>query len=1110
MNNTVRGLVLGVLVSLVGTANSRAATQWWDTASAAALQPGPGTWSTNAGDLYWATNVNGVGGPFAWVDGNDAYFDTTIGATATVNGVTANSIIFNGPGSAPKPNLFFPGTGPLTIGAGGFTWLGTVNITTVGCDVVVSSDQRWTVQSSLASGGAFTGRVSGAAITVPVSANPGMGVVFANANNSFNGLAVYGLNSYRSGPGVTGYAGGTALGTGAVTTLGLPGGSLTNYGAMTLEGVGNKSTRIADLNIASPAFLNFNSTGSTNTLVGSNLTRVGRATLVILPQNSALGTREVITFTNGTSLLWANNIVAPWIVNASLGGRFLTYGPNGFSNAPSVNAFNGAVSATQSVVIGNATALSGPAYAQVLQMPTGGSLIDLAGNDLTLGDNTYAGLLATYNVSITNSGVTGALNFGTAEGHICVANGYTLLIGAPINGTGALTQFGQGILTISNAALYAGPLVLEGGTVNVIPTSDVTLSNGIVGMVSLVKAGPNTLTFSGSPGTNCVVGSLQVNGGALVLTNNARLVNLFVASYVGNAKPNTKAVVANGSSWNNRGNSLYVGSGAGATGDVLWIDGGGVGGSAVVTNATLLVGGGDATALGNTVIITNGGVLGTFGNSYIGNTSSSNTVIVTGSNSAWSAASGAYLYIGNGAGVNGNLLRVENGGTAWVPNRFYIGPNAGANGNGLWVRTGGSFSWGGDGSVIYFGAVSSTGNWITVSDGGLLTAASTAYIQFEGVSNVMTVAGTGTVVNSPVIVGNSQSSLGQLLIVTNGGTLISSRVGNVYAAYHGTNNTVVVTEPGSTWSVTASTDLRVGYDSGSAGNVAVSNTLRIVNGGAVNAIGSTALYVGGSTVAQSYNSVALASGGIFDGNAMTVGAGPGNNITNAGGVYQFSIAAPALTVPAANRIFINGGTISFRSITNADVFCNQGGKSLDSTTKMAWLGTNTFRLNNATNAAAGQTCTFASGTATNFARLELNNNSTYRGGAVTIGSGGSLMVSTGVSTVASNLTFLSGSKLEVTINATNDYSRLVVQGTNLTLGGTLQVSLGSAPPKAGATYQIVSATVPTAWNGSSFDNEPVVTPCYLGTPYPMSVRKDASGVSLLYYDLRKGTLLYIR
>ena len=84
------------------------------------------------------------------------------------------------------------------------------------------------------------------------------------------------------------------------------------------------------------------------------------------------------------------------------------------------------------------------------------------------------------------------------------------------------------------------------------------------------------------------------------------------------------------------------------------------------------------------------------------------------------------------------------------------------------------------------------------------------------------------------------------------------------------------------------------------------------------------------------------------------------------------------------------------------------GITVDELVKMTFQGNNAFRLNNATNTAGVATYTFDTGLgATNYARLELvNGNTAWRSTRLTIGSGGSMLVSNTRATISGLVTNL--------------------------------------------------------------------------------------------------------
>ena len=189
------------------------------------------------------------------------------------------------------------------------------------------------------------------------------------------------------------------------------------------------------------------------------------------------------------------------------------------------------------------------------------------------------------------------------------------------------------------------------------------------------------------------------------------------------------------------------------------------------------------------------------------------------------------------------------------------------------------------------------------------------------------------------------------------------------------------------------------------------------------------------------------------------------SLTNNGGVLQFTNASPTITPGAFGNFMITNGTVSFRGITNADVKCNQSGKALDSTNKVAFYGNNTFMLNAATNATTGQAYTFSSfyGT-TNWANLFMVNGSTrYRGSATD-----TLIFDVTASHIISN------TAAQIDLVYTNSgafvsYNSSVTFSSNATFNGTVSLSSnvlsssgvlvkGALTIGGGATLNISSVT----------------------------------------------------
>jgi T5SS/PEP-CTERM-associated repeat protein len=154
------------------------------------------------------------------------------------------------------------------------------------------------------------------------------------------------------------------------------------------------------------------------------------------------------------------------------------------------------------------------------------------------------------------------------------------------------------------------------------------------------------------------------------------------------------------------------------------------------------------------------------------------------------------------------------------------------------------------------------------------------------------------------------------------------------------------------------------------------------------------------------NNVKVLDGGTLESDHIRVQTG--NSITNFGGIYQFTTAAPEIAVTNGSPtgvIVLTNGTVSFRNVASADVFANvgTGGNQL---TNITFQGNNTFRLNNSSNATGTVAYNFNTGSgATNYTALELvNGGASWRSERLNIGSNGRMLVSNSLGTVAATFT----------------------------------------------------------------------------------------------------------
>ena len=338
-------------------------------------------------------------------------------------------------------------------------------------------------------------------------------------------------------------------------------------------------------------------------------------------------------------------------------------------------------------------------------------------------------------------------------------------------------------------------------------------------------------------------------------------------------------------------------------------------GSAWSNQATLYVG---YQGAGNQLIITNGGQVYST-NAFIGGafaSASNNAVIVSGSNSVWNIATD--LVIGSNAA--NNTLVITNGGQV-SDETALVGSDAGGNYNVSVLVTGTNSVWSNGPvliSVANAGGPANGGNAITVANGAQFISNGTVQIGNGAGTNtdIVLVTDPGTTWSNSLILQVSGSGSYNQFIVSNGATAYTGFSANI-GGNPNTSNGVVVTGPGSVWTVPG--NISIGQ-SGSG------SFLIVTNGGFVQTIKIFVAYVGGSSgvliIAGGTNeissdlqvgfpvgflgstgTVTVASGALFvtnsTGTARTVVAGSGTLILGAG------------TFKTDNLTVTNGGVVEY-------------------------------------------------------------------------------------------------------------------------------------------------------------------------------------------------------
>ena len=430
-----------------------------------------------------------------------------------------------------------------------------------------------------------------------------------------------------------------------------------------------------------------------------------------------------------------------------------------------------------------------------------------------------------FTVTGSTNGLTGTWNFSTV-GNNLVLN-YSFSTNVWTAGSGNLSAIG---ITNSSNLIFAGAVGSVTNNSQVTSLSSITFSNAATGRY----------TFSGSALTN---GS----GGIVNNSTRAQTVSLPLtlgADQTFNAASGNLTVSG---SIDNAGNTLTVAGAANTT-----ISGAMSGAGGLVKNdaGTLTLSG--SNTLGGDVNLEGG------------------TTTITGS-----VTNGGNVYSGN---VNSGVTLVVSNGTLNTAGQLIAGFNPGANNNTITVT--GSNAVVIAGSGIFLGYDVNTNNSLIVSNGAMVTTAGQLVVgsatNSGGGNNQIVISGAGSrfTAQGLLTVGDSTDSnsltvMGGGTLVTAGGTTIGTSLGS--PSYAGSNNSVLITGTGSTWSNTGglvigdtgggavtvtrggsviSTTITLGYQSNSSG------TLNIGSLGSNEGAGSimvSTIYLGAGTGTLNFN-----------------------------------------------------------------------------------------------------------------------------------------------------------------------------------------------------------------------------------------------------------------
>ncbi len=843
-----------------------------------------------------------------------------------------------------------PGSTSATIVGGADGAAGLVNVTGAGTD--------WTHAHELRVGGA--GRGSQLTVANGARTFDTGGSVGYDTSASDNAVLITDAGSLWSSSVelAIGYGGGgnslTVTNSGQVTDvsgiIGRNSGAVNN--AVLVTGTGTVWTSSAELRVGYG--------GAGNSLAIANNGRVSNTTGTIGYNGGADSNTVSVT---GSGSVWNNSLDAT-IGNGGGGNRLTVMSGGQVADVNGRIGYTTGASGNLSVVEGSGSAWVNSADLYAGQSGSGNSLtIANSGRvGATYGYIGYAGSANSNAVAVTGSGSIWSNKYYLYVGYSGSGNSLTVSDSGRVAGYYTAGYIGYTSGANNNRALVAGSGSLwnnnteldvgysgAGNSLTIADGGRVLNTFGYIGRnisansnaVWVVGAGSvwSNIFVNGMGGGDLHVGSSGV-GNALTIANSGRVANLY--GYIGyslGANNNRVLVADTGSVWN-VGNPLYVGySGAGNS---LTVTNGGLvanasygyigGNSSSSNNSALVTGAGSVWSnnnglyvgyygAGNRLSVTNGGQVsdsgGTLG--YLAG-ANNNTAVVDGFGSAW--WNNSYVTVGD-YGV-GNGLTIANGGRVG-DSQGHIGDKSGASNNTVFVTGDGSV-W--SNSVALLVGNYGAGNHLTIANSGRVASSSGWIGYFVSASNnTLLVTGSGSAWNNSGELDVGAYSVGNSLTVTNGGRVVNLSYAHIGATVGASNNTVLVTGSGSVWSnsgalyvgtasvgngLTIADGGRVANTFGSVGDnsSASGNTVLVTGAGSVWS-NSSVLYVG---LSGARNSMIVSNGGQVNASSLYVGYyGSGNRLTvsDGGAVNVGTDMFVGYDAAATNsRVLVAGGHVN--------------------------------------------------------------------------------------------------------------------------------------------------------------------------------------------------------
>jgi T5SS/PEP-CTERM-associated repeat protein len=405
---------------------------------------------------------------------------------------------------------------------------------------------------------------------------------------------------------------------------------------------------------------------------------------------------------------------------------------------------------------------------------------------------------------------------------------------------------------------------------------------------------------------------------------------------------------------------------------------------------------------GNRLSVSDGGkVVGGNVSMAIADFSSNNVLTVMGPGSELDLRDG-FLKVGELGSSNSVLI--ADGATVTSRSGYLGGPTPDIRGHFNTVEVTGSNSVWNVREDLY-ASYSGSNNTLRVAGGGSVNAGALTVGGFS--NNVVQVDTEGTLIvtnamqtlNGALALDGGTARLGQLWcnnlsggeLLLNAGSLVVTQASQID---YGANPLVIGARAGKTatfallpgsHSINAAGGVLIGGETGCRGELLLSGSNSILRG---------PVYAGENDRSRGSGLLSVTGSAVVEANVIVSGTNGSGTVLNDGGVFQFTLANPALTNLSPESIVLTNGTISFRNVVQADP------RTFSRTTpNLVLKGDNAFRLNNSTSVVLN-TFTLAKADTNGYFRLELMGGGTaWNSTNLVIGPAGEMFISNTVARI---------------------------------------------------------------------------------------------------------------